>query len=111
MKNISKLLVGTALCVPLCLSAEMAILKDIRLGNMPLRKGAQTLSVNYNCPAGWTKVLDITHEKSKWRETTPVLICKPNKGLWNCPPRTYPYISGNSAGENDGEIGCMTVVW
>ena len=111
MKIITSLLLGTALCLPQFVSAE-----DVKRMAKPVyRNYAEILKVPVlkatRCPSGWNTVKDITNDKSKWRETTPVLTCKLARPLINCPQGTYFYITGNVNITNSGEIGCRTSLW
>jgi len=67
--------------------------------------------VQYQCPQGWNKTYDITFNKSKWSENSPVLICKPSPSLIKCPVGTFFYIGGNANAKASGEIGCRTPIW
>jgi len=113
MKIIKSMLIGAVLSIPLFVSATDRV-KEIKLptntfGQIEslIAKQAQRY---YRCPAGWTKVLDITNNKGQWGEVRPVLICKPNKGIMSCPPGTYFYIKGVPFEKGIGEIGCTTSV-
>lgn len=113
--KITNLLIGIVLCVPVFISADDAMRFNRAAPAVAATKAfqAQELKryVHYQCPAGWSKVLDITNNKSKWSENSPVLICKPNASIINCPQGTYFYIGGNPNMTATGEIGCKTTVW
>ena len=112
MKIIRNLLIGAILCLPQFVSADDAIKLDrpVYRNYAEILQGVPVQRI-YSCPAGWNKVKDITNDKSKWREASPVLTCRPVRPVINCPPGTYFYITGNVNLTNNGEIGCRTPVW
>lgn len=107
----SKILIGISLAIPLYLLADGMMMRDFGLNDRPKVNTTQSIHLQYNCPTGWTKTLDITNDKSKWYEASPVLTCKPDGNIMNCPPQTYFYISENAQNSNGVEMGCKTSVW
>lgn len=108
-KKFAKMVVIATICIPLVLSAaeRVKVDRDTQVSRVPTKVS------KISCPNGWSKVLDISSNKSKWSENSPVVTCKPNRGqVMNCPEGTYFYVKGNEFqdGYNNGVIGCHTPV-